>query len=53
MLEIGRAGRKGQKATALMYFNKNDLAKNRKGLSEAMVQYCKRNDQCLRLQFRT
>ena len=48
--EIGRAGRKGQKATALMYFNKNDLAKNRKGLSEAMVQYCKRNDQCLHLQ---
>ncbi|CAC5415324.1 recQ [Mytilus coruscus] len=48
--EVGRAGRKGQKAEALMYFNNNDLAKNRKGLSDAMVQYCKTRDKCLRLQ---
>ncbi|CAC5402622.1 unnamed protein product [Mytilus coruscus] len=48
--EVGRAGRKGQKAEALMYFNNNDLAKNRKGLSDAMVQYCKTKDKCLRLQ---
>ncbi|XP_076108871.1 ATP-dependent DNA helicase Q1-like [Mytilus galloprovincialis] len=48
--EVGRAGRKGQKAEALMYYNNNDLAKNRKGLSDAMVQYCKTKDKCLRLQ---
>lgn len=48
--EIGRAGRKGQKAVAVMYFNNNDLAKNRKGLSEAMVQYCRTKDKCLRVQ---
>ncbi|CAC5399354.1 unnamed protein product [Mytilus coruscus] len=48
--EVGRAGRKGQKAEALMYFNNSDLAKNCKGLSDAMVQYCRAKDKCLRLQ---
>lgn len=48
--EIGRAGRRGQKAIATMYINNNDLAKHRKGLSEAMVKYCKGNHGCFRLQ---
>ncbi|XP_069108670.1 ATP-dependent DNA helicase RecQ-like [Argopecten irradians] len=45
--EIGRAGRLGQKSTAVMYFNKNDIAKNRKGMSEDMVLYCNHKG-CLR-----
>ncbi|XP_053402587.1 uncharacterized protein LOC123550711 [Mercenaria mercenaria] len=48
--EIGRAGRNGQKAVAKCYFNNSDIAKNRKGLDNAMVLYIKNNETCLRLQ---
>lgn len=41
--EIGRAGRIGANCTALLYFNNNDIAKKpRKGLSEKVIQYCKK-----------
>lgn len=47
--EIGRAGRSGQPCTATLYYNNNDIAHNRKGLSDAVVKFCKNNDTCLRL----
>ncbi|XP_069123906.1 ATP-dependent DNA helicase Q1-like [Argopecten irradians] len=48
--EIGRAGRAGQKATAIMYHNKSDIAKNRTGMTAEMVKFCNNVDSCLRLQ---
>lgn len=48
--EIGRAGRSGAKCIALLYFNNNDIAKNRKGLSEEVIEYCKNFETYLRLQ---
>ncbi|XP_013409162.1 uncharacterized protein LOC106172806 [Lingula anatina] len=45
--EIGRAGRAGQPAHAIMYYNNSDIAKNRKGLSDVMAQFCKQ-DGCYR-----
>ena len=49
MQEVGRAGRVGQQATAVMFFNNSDLASNRKGMTTEMVKYCRNNDTCLRL----
>ncbi|XP_062587288.1 uncharacterized protein LOC134248910 [Saccostrea cucullata] len=46
--EIGRAGRLGQAATATMFYNQSDIAKNRKGMTEDMRKYCT-NQGCLRL----
>ena len=46
--EIGRAGRLGQPSKAIMYFNNNDIAKNRKGMTEEMRNYCTIKT-CLRL----
>ena len=45
--EIGRAGRAGQPARAIMHFNNSDIAKNRKGLSDEMRLFCM-HDGCLR-----
>jgi ATP-dependent DNA helicase RecQ len=50
MQEIGRAGRLGQKATAILYYNESDIAKNRKGLSSAVTKFCKNNGTCFRLE---
>lgn len=47
--EFGRAGRNGQKASALLYYNNSDIASNRKGISQAMVDYCKNSTACFRL----
>lgn len=47
--EFGRAGRNGQKASALLYYNNSDIASNRKGISQAMVDYCKNSAACFRL----
>ncbi|XP_052216311.1 uncharacterized protein LOC127834484 isoform X2 [Dreissena polymorpha] len=49
MQEIGRAGRNGKPAKALCYFNTSDIAKNRKGLDNAMRAYIQNTDKCLRL----
>jgi ATP-dependent DNA helicase RecQ len=46
--EIGRAGRNGQQATAIMFYNNSDLANNRKGLSKDMVEFCRNSIGCLR-----
>lgn len=47
--EIGRACRTGDKCIALLYLNNNDIAKNRKGVSEEIIQYCKNSEKCARL----
>lgn len=46
--EIGRAGRLGQEASAVMYFNQSDIAKNRKGITDEIRKYCTHQG-CLRL----
>jgi superfamily II DNA helicase RecQ len=46
--EIGRAGRRGQQATALLHYNNRDLAKNLPGLEQDIVDYCRNKDSCLR-----
>ena len=45
--EIGRAGRKGQAAEAILYFNNNDIARNLPGIQDDIIRYC-RSVQCLR-----
>lgn len=42
--EIRRAGRTGDKCIAVLYFNNKDIAKNRKGLNEEIIQYCKNSE---------
>ena len=49
MQEVGRAGRQGQPAEAILYFNKNDISKARKGISQSMIEYCQDENSCLRL----
>lgn len=46
--EIGRAGRLGQEASAVMYFNQSDIAQNRKGITDEIREYCLHQG-CLRL----
>ena len=46
--EIGRAGRRGQNATAILYYNNRDIAKNLPGIEEDIIEYCKNTDRCLR-----
>lgn len=48
--EIGRAGRNGQQAHAICFFNNSDIAKNRKGLDEAVIKYVENQSTCLRKQ---
>ena len=47
--ETGRAGRAGQQATALLYYNNSDIASNRPGFKPEMRAYCKNTTSCLRL----
>lgn len=48
--EVGRAGRRGQHATATMYFNNRDIAKNLPGIQDDIIQYCQNETNCLRNQ---
>ncbi|XP_062588593.1 bifunctional 3'-5' exonuclease/ATP-dependent helicase WRN-like, partial [Saccostrea cucullata] len=45
--EVGRAGRSGQSAKAIMFFNKNDVASNRKGMDPSIKEYVN-TEGCLR-----
>ena len=46
--ETGRAGRDGKPATAILYFNNRDIAKNKPGMKDAVRNYCQSEGQCLR-----
>ena len=39
MQEIGRAGRNGQEADAIMFYNMSDVSKSRKGFTTAMREF--------------
>ena len=47
MQEVGRAGRSGQPAHAVMFVNNSDTATNRVGLSKFVKPFCT-TDLCLR-----
>ena len=46
--EIGRAGRRGQASTAILYHNKKDVARNLPGIQDDILEYCNNEDKCLR-----
>lgn len=46
--ETGRAGRDGESATAILYYNNRDIAKNKTGMQEAIRTYCQSEGKCLR-----
>ena len=46
--ETGRAGRDGKPASAVLYYNNRDIAKNKHGMQEAIRMYCQSKDKCLR-----
>jgi hypothetical protein len=46
--QIGRAGRAGQRAEAILYYNKSDIASNVPGITKEIIEFCT-TDECLRL----
>ncbi len=46
--ETGRAGRDGEHATAVLYYNNRDIVKNKPGMQEALRNYCRSEGECLR-----
>ena len=50
MQEIGRAGRRGQRSEAILYYNNNDIAKNLPSIQSDIIEYCKNRQKCLRSQ---
>ena len=46
--EFGRAGRKGQKSIAVLYYNNSDISNNQNKVGEEMKTYCTLNKTCLR-----
>lgn len=44
--QIGRAGRSGQQAKAVMYYTKSDLASTH--INEDMITFCKNDNMCHR-----
>ena len=47
MQEIGRAGRNGCQASAILYFNNSDISKNNKIIDKSIRDYCS-SEGCLR-----
>ena len=46
--EIGRAGRDGQLAKSILYYNGSDIAKNMPGMTDEMRAFCSTVKTCLR-----
>ena len=46
--ETGRAGRDGNPATAVLYYNNRDVAKNKPRMQENIRAYCPSKGRCLR-----
>lgn len=46
--ETGRAGRDGQQSEAVLYYNNTDIRKNRPGIEESIISYCKNESKCMR-----
>jgi ATP-dependent DNA helicase RecQ len=49
MQETGRAGRDGDPATALLLYNNTDIWKNRPGIKQTLIEFCRNDDSCLRV----
>lgn len=47
MQQTGRAGRDGDRSTALLYYNASDIGNNVSAMDNAMRDYC-RSETCLR-----
>ncbi|XP_060599722.1 ATP-dependent DNA helicase RecQ-like [Ruditapes philippinarum] len=46
--ETGRAGRDGLPSKAILYYNNTDIRKNRPGIQQNIIEYCKNDSNCLR-----
>ena len=46
--ETERAGRDGKPASAILYYNNRDIARNRKGMMDDMRNFCSSDNICLR-----
>ena len=46
--ETGRAGRDGKPATATLYYNNHDIAKNRNGMNDDVRNLCRLETSCIR-----
>ncbi len=46
--ETGRAGRDGNPASAILYYNNRDIAKNRAGMQDDIREFCSSDNFCLR-----
>ena len=46
--EVGRAGRTGMSARAILYYNNSDIATNKNNVDDKMKYYCYELEKCLR-----
>ena len=48
MQQFGRAGRCGQPADAILFYNNSNIAPNLPGIQDNIIEYCKNDTSCLR-----